>query len=175
MTRIDKNPDPYAKQASRIREPRRFETIATMKSTMPQGRTSFDIARNIVQTIPNVTPTAVNFNADTFDTDGLHDLAVPNRVTLPSASRSSVWLFLSIISWVPNAVGQRIIQVRKNGVTVVNSMSVPAPAGGTSFSQEVVALDIDARPNDYYEVILFQSSGGPLDINGGNFGGTDLW
>lgn len=147
--------------------------IPTMKSTTPQRRTAFDVARVAVQTIATATPTAISWNSVNFDTDGLLSIADPTKIILPSASRSASWSLLAAMTWAAGGVGNRFVSIVKNGTIQVQSIINPAVAGA-QYSQPCPGLDIDPRPTDFYQVIVSHTQGAPLDIFG-NFGGIIQW
>lgn len=172
--RKDNPVDPYAKSASRVREPRRTETLATSKTVEPTVRTAVSVARVAVQSIPDNTPTAIIWDTPSFDTDGMWIPAVnPTRLTNWS-NRSSVWEFLATISFAANAAGRRAVSIRRNGTATFQLVVLP-PVTGAATAFQCVAMDMDVRPNDYYEVIVLQTSGGPLDVLSGNFNGIAHW
>lgn len=173
--RKDLPPDPYIRDTSRIKEPRRFETAATTKSVGPQRRSSFSIGCS-AQTIPNNVLTAVTFDVVNFDTDGLHNTST--KITLPSVSRSAAWQFEATIFFNAALLGYRFVGLYKTpidtGVPVLlRSWRFPVVAGDV-MTGSVMKVDLDPRPNDFYEVYVQQTSGGSLGILGG-FDGYIAW
>lgn len=117
--------------------------------------------RTADQTIGTGTDTVVNFDAKDDDTDGLHSLTVNNsRITL---SRSGRWALGFAGRFAGNATGSRRCQILWNGAVIraiANWETVTATVQDIStpvLCQRFVA-------GDFFEVRVFQSSGGDLAL-----------
>lgn len=122
---------------------------------------------NANQSIANTTFTVLAFNTEVYDRDGLgtstiHDNATNNsRLICRVAGAYST---KACIQWAANAVGIRQVNVRLNGTTTIG---VETRSEVTADVAEVmtVTTDYDLAVNDYVEVVVYQSSGGALDVS----------
>lgn len=115
------------------------------------------------QTISDSTATGVSFTSETSKTTtGMHSNSTnPERLI---ATEAGVVHLNCIVYWTGNATGTRTLQIRKNG-TAILATNIRNNLGAGNFSQQVQVHDL-AAVNDYYEVIVTQSSGGNLDVIG---------
>lgn len=113
------------------------------------------------QTLSNNTNTIVEFNAEQFDTDTIHDNSTnPGRLTAKLAGK---YLVSCSIRWEGNATGTRSVGLRKNGTTFISANGSKDVEGNHVIVTGSPVI-IDLAANDYVEVIAFQDSGGDLDI-----------
>lgn len=122
------------------------------------------------QSIPNSSSTAINFDAETYDTDSIHDNVTNNsRLTVPTGWS---WVRLNFCTEVEaNVGGVRAIGITKNGsaaiagtphvIEAANNGSISARLAGTTAILGVTA-------GDYFQVSLFQNSGGALNALSAN-------
>ena len=137
----------------------------------PAGGSTFagvSLARATAQTIANSTLTAIAFTSENFDTDGYHDNSVNNtRITIP-AGKGGYYLLQAINNFAPNAIGYRTIAIRKNGTTDIATFEFTNAGAGAACGQFLAITNL-AVATDYYEVRIFQNSGGNLDTTGGTY------
>jgi len=123
---------------------------------------------NANESIPNNTVTIIDWDAAEIDTNASFMLGNPSRLTVPTGV-SQVRVF-SNIKWATDSVGDRVIEVLKNGVAAAaiglgsdrRTATVQADASISSSTLNVVA-------GDFFEIRVFQTSGGALDVvTGGN-------
>lgn len=117
------------------------------------------------QSISNSTHTALQFNAESFDSNTLHDNSTNNtRLTIPTGMTGK-WMFAGGAEFAANATGQRQITLKKNGTTfLTQSIQVATSA----FDQEVLVIDVlSMTAADYMELHAYQTSGGSLNVNFG--------
>lgn len=113
-----------------------------------------------VQTITTSSATQLPFDNERYDPDGMHDTSTNNsRITISDAGR---YLVGGHVQWEANATGQRLLQIYLNGTTVLAGCSQDANAVGTT--QQSVATVWGAGATDYFELRVWQNSGGDLDI-----------
>jgi len=176
VKRIDLPPDPYLRltRESRVREPKRMETIATTSSVEPMPRLYarvFDGGAN--QSIPNNVITLITWPDEFFDRGGIHSPTVNNsRITIPSTGRvSGLWMFHTVIGWEALAAGYRELFITRNGIgQTYTQNNYPAPAvAQTIDTQENFLYFEDPNPGDYFEVSVRQTSGAPLNVMKGAF------
>lgn len=144
-------------------------TITGVDPASLSGSPTFRGARvyraTTAQSIPNATLTPIQFNAEDFDSDALHDNATNNtRLTIP-AGYAGKWVVLGFIQYAANATGRRQAYVMKNGASAAY-YSVPAYTGGGS---TVVFVDtvLNLAAADYLELSAYQESGGALNAEAG--------
>jgi len=112
--------------------------------------------------ISNSTNTVMPFNAESFDTDAMHDNAVNNsRLTINTAG---TYIFGFDGRWENDGAGFRRIQLRKNGTTVVGEQHTQNVGGATEMFQCVTFPIQEAIVTDFFEILVFQNSGGALDM-----------
>jgi hypothetical protein len=125
------------------------------------------VSKTADQSIPDNAPTVVTFDAEQFDTAGMHDNVTNNsRITIQTPG---VYLIVGQASWATNASGRRDLSFKLNGNFASGSgpwgtLSKPANAGFDAANISQVAVLAAA---DYVELSVFQSSGGALNLKGG--------
>lgn len=119
------------------------------------------VNRSTAQTLANATFTAMAYDTERWDSDGLFDPGVATRLTCRTAGRYAVFAHLTFAT---NAGGARIAYITRGAsqVQVAADERLPAPAGvGTSISLGTV---VTLAVGDYLEVLAYQTSGGSLDV-----------
>jgi len=126
---------------------------------------SVRVTHSANQSIANSTNTALAFNTESFDQasntpDTQHDTVTNNsRLT---ARYAGVYDIRAQIEWAASATAQRSLAIRINGATQIALVSQDASAGGTT--SQICAVHYALAVNDYVEVIVFQNSGGALNV-----------
>jgi len=122
------------------------------------------------QSLSNTTQTTIDFNSELFDTDGFHDNSTNNsRITIPSGKGGKYFIYARG-AFDGNGTGSRAVSVRKNGSDLVCEIHT-WNAGSTYGASCDVAQIATLNAGDYIEMRLFQSSGGSLNTQGGDFDG----
>lgn len=129
------------------------------------------------QSIVDSTPTAIIFNGETYDVNGIHNTGVnPTRMTIPSGS-AGVYVFTAQVTFDNNVTGRREVAIYKNGSKLGETKLFGNDAAQDTVLQ-VQAQD-EAAAADYYEVFVVQTSGGALDVVLGadvtNFAALKVW
>jgi hypothetical protein len=118
------------------------------------------------QTISNDTPTAVTFDAETLDTDTIHDNSSnTSRLTAPLTGKYFVYGVCQFEADAGNGlVGMYFY---KNGAleSLGNFVLNDGPSTGAICTGGVV---ISLSATDYVELYAYQASGGDLDVLGGD-------
>ena len=118
------------------------------------------------QSIPNTTTTKLNFDQESYDTDSIHDnvtnntrLTVPPGVTRIKLSAQVRWTF--------NATGVRQFDINGSVGLEAGHISsyIPTASGGTTVHNSVSPV-INVVAGDYFELALYQNSGGALNAEG---------
>lgn len=108
----------------------------------------------------------LSFDSERHDVGGLHDNATNNsRLTAPDAG---VYDIFASVEFAGNATGLRMVALRINGATLIDAdFRSPAGAGATRIP---LSTQWKLAAGDYVEVLVFQSSGGNLNVTAaGNF------
>lgn len=113
------------------------------------------------QSIPDSTPTAVQFNAsDRWDTDAFHDTSTNNsRLVVPTglAGRYEVRAF---VQFATNTTGGRVAYIYKNG-SLTRWENDSHPGSGNRIN---TVGEVELGVTDYIELMVYQSSGGSLNL-----------
>jgi len=132
------------------------------------------VTKSADQTLSNNTATAVAWDVETFDTDGLHDNVTNNsRLT---AAITGKYLVGATLVYIENQTGGRGVHVRKNGTTYYGGNEPQTPAAGGTFHDAFSHTTlVDLSAGDYVEIIGHQQSGANLDISSANNPITQAW
>lgn len=108
------------------------------------------------------TPTAATFNSERWDNGGMHSTASnTSRITIPSGG-GGIYQVSGHIVWAANATGVRSLQLRVNGTTTIAVTDANSVSANT-LSMSVSTLYALAAA-DYVELIVYQTSGGNLNV-----------
>lgn len=119
------------------------------------------VTREQNQAIANNTLTAILFNTEAYDTDGMHSLSVSeNRVTFTTAG---AYVLSSYLIWDKHATGDRTARIRKNGTDTLAFDSKDA-GGSDLYAGHVLHTVEQFAAADYIEILVQQTSGVTLDI-----------
>lgn len=121
----------------------------------------------------NATDTAITFDSEEFDTDGFHSTSSnTSRITIPTG-KQGYYLINAIIAYASNSTGQRYLNIFKNGAVIRQPISALTNTGGAAQYSASVILNLAAA--DYIELYAYQTSGGSVNVVGGNsFNSTRL-
>jgi hypothetical protein len=111
--------------------------------------------------LANNTDTAITFNSEFYDTNSYHSTSTnTSRLTVPT---TGYYLITVSVGFAANALGYRFAKVQKNGSTNVGSLGINYSPSGTYDVQLNQSIVVSATAADYFEIIVFQNSGGALD------------
>ena len=114
--------------------------------------------------VANATTTAVPFTVEAWDTDTMHSTSVnTSRLTVVTAGRYEMH---ASVLWAVSAAGVRLLTIRKNGTTnyaYIGEDAGTAALGGFNVGMQAHLTDT-AIVGDYYEITVYQSSGGALNL-----------
>lgn len=114
-----------------------------------------------IVSVADATWTALALDAEQWDVGAMHSLVTnTSRVTIPTG-QSGHYSFKGQCGFAPNATGMRKLSIARNGIRIW-SMAVP----GTSLDYQVlhVSGEFPSVAGDYYELYVYQDSGGALDV-----------
>lgn len=110
--------------------------------------------------IPHNTETALTFDAERYDTDTMHSSSTnPGRLTCNTEGKYFVKFGGAFTT---NGTGVRQIKLRKNGTINIDLASFNAVAA--HFTWFGASTDVQLSVGDYVEAVVFQTSGGALDL-----------
>ena len=137
-----------------------------MEWQAPAGAASFVgvVANsNANTTLSNNTDTVLNWNTETFDTDGFHSTVTNNsRITIPSGKGGKYRIYSKVTPNTNNTsrdYGVRL-KLRKNGSTEITLSALANEQFAATTLQLFVLIELVAT--DYVEILAFQNSGGSL-------------
>lgn len=117
------------------------------------------VYHNADQSIPSGAWTALAFNSEVTDSDGLHSLAAnPERLTAPSAGMYLVGGGVTLDS---AAAGRRGLAVQLNGSSDLVLSVTPAVSGG--YTRLAVCTLVLLAAGEYVTLRAFQDSGAALN------------
>lgn len=132
--------------------------INTVPTPRARGR------RQTSQSIPNTTTTAIAFDGDVFvDVGGVHSATVNNtRFTVPFGFNGAYSVNVTV-QWAASAAGTvRVVRIYKDGAPWAWSQKAPS---AVQVSDSISIID-NASAGSYYEVFVYQDSGGALNVLG---------
>lgn len=116
------------------------------------------------ESINNATDTALTFNSERFDTDTIHStVSNTSRLTATTAGK---YLIFGHAQFAPNATGTRKVFIRLNGTTNLGTIEVPNNGGAANVELPITTI-YQLAATDYVELVVFQNSGGALNVNAG--------
>ena len=120
------------------------------------------------QTISNTTYTAVTFPSEGWDTDGFHDTSSnTSRITIP-AGKGGKYQFTFVAQFNSLVTTEVYTTIYKNGSALTGE---GLDGAGTLYSERgnsdypIGAITVNAVATDYFEIFVFQNSGGSRDIS----------
>jgi hypothetical protein len=142
-------------------------TAATgLKWATPASGSTFVGARvygSAVQSIPTSTYPMVTWNTESYDTDGFHDTTTnTSRFTIPAGKAGKYLFVLKTTFNSSNNTGARILYFFKNGTEILESEFSLSTRGNLQMCLTSVQ---SAAVADYFEMGVFQSSGGAIDLD----------
>lgn len=129
--------------------------------------------RQTAQSISTGAATAVSMTAEDWDTDSMHDLVTNNERVV--ANTTGIYAAEARASFDNNATGIRELWIQANGSEMI--ARVNNDPGVNDFADlHVSDLWLADTVGDYLRIIVFQNSGGALDIQapGGDTQATGL-
>lgn len=146
----------YASYWDAVKGVERPFTSAQRSETVPAAY----VYRSSALPITNAGNTAVTFNAERYDTDGMHDLAVnTERMTCVTPG---IYQFNVFVEWAANGVGQRNLFLQHTaaigGAVTTFAYNVYPNQGGAATTDHGVSGTFKMATGDYVVVGVAQSS-----------------
>lgn len=124
---------------------------------------SVSVKRASAQSISNTTWTAVSWDTELWDTDSMWS-STPNPTRL-TIGTTGLYCVNANVTFTNTASGiGRIVGIRTNGTTV-NAVQYQYQLGVGFLAVNHVQAILDLTATDYLEVIVYQDSGGALNLN----------
>lgn len=124
------------------------------------------LQHTVVQSIPNQTWTALQFQTEIIDTEGMHSLTVNNTRVTPKTPGWYMGFFG--MSWTNNTLGKRQVVPRKNGnmsnTVTYGRTDVQPTNSGMVFRGFRFFMPFNGT-TDYVEVAVWQNTGAALNTN----------
>lgn len=115
------------------------------------------------QSIANGTVVNITFDQEVYDHGPYHDNAVnPSRFTMIAAS--GFVICNATAYWASNTNGVRVLDIKKNGAAVAGGGRITDPRAEGEVGQALTSCPIPFVAGDYFELVVFQTSGGSLNI-----------
>ena len=123
--------------------------------------------KQATQSIPNATWTLLNWDAEWFDTDSIHDNATNNSRFYAPTGKSGYYFIHAYAGLAGSATGLRQLWIRKNNAS---DYAIPRidPSGGVWNLNTSGIIQMTA--GDFLTVSIYQTSGGALDVQGNALG-----
>lgn len=134
------------------------------------GTAAADVGAQVIaaaaQSINNNTATALTFSSEVYDTDAIADLgAQATRLTCKTAGKYHIEVHCEFAA---NATGIRIAWLYIGGVNQNEGVTLnSAGAGVAVWASASFIRDMDE--DDYAEIDVYQTSGGPLNVTNKRF------
>jgi hypothetical protein len=138
--------------------------VRTSPYQSSEQRAAVMVNNNATQSIPNTTETTIVFQAEQYDTHGMHDTVTNNdRLTciVPGLYQAS-----ASIAFAANATGQRFIQIYQwdSGGIPRKGFAQYAPGSAGMDNELSVTGLFRMVAGDYLNVMVVQTSGGALNV-----------
>jgi len=140
-----------------------------LKWAAPAGGSTFagvSLQQTTGQSISNNTDTFLTFDTENFDTNAFHDNSTNNtRITIP-AGKGGYYQFNFAVRYTSGSSNALVAKLYKNGVeaqvnVITASSQAPTHTFSTAFAGAVA---------DYFQIIVYQNSGGTLTTDTGTQG-----
>ncbi len=116
--------------------------------------------RNSVQSIPRLSGTAISFNTEDYDTDGIHDNAINNsRLTCKTAGK---YLISGQLRFQDSASGQRRLYLFLDNTTYIAVLYL-GTTSGNAYAANITTI-YDLSIGQYVEFLVWQDSAGNQDV-----------
>lgn len=119
-------------------------------------------SRSTTQSITTSNDTPVTFDGVNGDSWGCWSSGSATRLTAPLTGRYQA---TAVVSWAGNATGFRSIWIERNGTSTVGRQSTLSVGAGNPTWMQVTSQPFDMAKGDYLRLIVWQNSGGSLNVN----------
>lgn len=121
--------------------------------------------------ITDSTDTALTFTTARVNVQTMWSVGAPTRLTVPTGM-GGFYLIGGHNQWAANATGTRALAVKLNNSKFIARSLV----GGQNVLQEQsITTAYQLAAGDYVELIVYQSSGGALNVNASDASSPEFW
>lgn len=122
------------------------------------------VLHSTTQSIADSTNTTLAFDTEQYDTANTHDNSTNNSRLI--APVTGIYALNAFVQWQPGAgsAGTRVVTISKNGGPRLGANGGFAVTGGGSESTTVTPI-VRLEAGEYVEAIVYQTSGGSVDVN----------
>jgi hypothetical protein len=125
------------------------------------------VYKSAAQTIATSTSATLTFNTEALDIGGYHDTVTNNsRITIPSG-KAGYYMIQCKVGFVNNATGQRSAFLLLNGGATAITRFDQSIASNNENQHVAISQLYNCIVGDYFEVAVYQTSGGNLNVNSG--------
>jgi hypothetical protein len=129
------------------------------------------VTKAALQTITTATATAILFDTERYDTDGMHSTSSnTSRITFTTAGLYTVG---GNIRWQASSTGTREIYIRLNGTTAIGYALTDIDSIIQQIQQVTTIYKFAAA--DYVELMVQHSNGADLNVEKANNYSPDFW
>lgn len=128
------------------------------------------LSHSTTQSITTGTDTGMSLNTEAADADGGHSTSSNTSRYAPQTA--GVWDLNAAVPFAANATGKREAAFRVNGTTTHHAAAIPAAVASRMCLN--LSGKIPLTVGDYVEVVVFQDSGGNLNLDNTFRGGQRL-
>lgn len=118
------------------------------------------VRQGTAQSIPNALFTAITWDVEDEDTDGMHATGANSLVCVTPG----VYMVAADVTFAPNATGFRAIRFAVNGTGIGGRASIPSPTATVSADLSV-SRAVMLAVGDTLSVVAYQSSGAALNTS----------
>jgi len=119
-----------------------------------------EVVRSTNFNIFNNTGTVISWASETFDTDDYWSTGSKLTVNAPGLYRVEAH-----VKWAGNATGKRVLDLRANGTKWRGAVSAPGSHGSTNDPDMSTSWTFFLNAEEYVEAVVFQNSGGSLNVS----------
>lgn len=135
----------------------------------PASQVSARVYHSANQSITNATYTALAFNSERWDTHAFHSTSTnTSRLTVP---RSGLYAVAGTAEFASGGGNIRALTIRKNG-SIFGTLQQTSPLGGGQVTTIHVTDLVSLDATDYLEMMVYQDSGGALNVNASTGAGS---
>ncbi len=142
---------------------RDYERRLSHLETLEGGGGGFEIGARVFNSVEISIASggfvALTFDSERFDTDNIHNPALnPGRLTARTAGK---YYIKAQVTWEGSGAGRRIARLRPNGGVTIADHEIALNTGTETQNVDTVW---DMAVDDYVEVVVFQNTGGALNV-----------
>lgn len=147
-------------------------TLNSSKTALEDGKgnslkRAAKVTHSADQSIPSSNLTTLNFDTSIYNYGGMYDSGATDRLTV---SEAGIYSIKANIGFDANTTGIRAVFIQKNGDSNnrIGSLKLNAPNSGSSFLP--LSIDAELAATDYISLVVFQDSGGSLNVPSNTIG-----